>query len=73
MLEVNALISAQSKSIAAETRFHRRAEDSRQHSNAELDLSAGRFTQNDVARCYRCRDGGSNVSGIYLIMLAASR
>jgi hypothetical protein len=31
---VNALLAAQSKSIATESRFHRRAEDSRQHSSA---------------------------------------
>jgi hypothetical protein len=42
MLEVNALLSAQSKNIATEPRFHRRSEDSRQHSSAELDLSAER-------------------------------
>jgi hypothetical protein len=42
MLEVNALLSAQSKSIAAETRFHWLAGDSPQHSSTGLDLSAKR-------------------------------
>jgi hypothetical protein len=69
MLEVNALLAAQSKSIATESRFHRRAEDSPQHSSAGLDLSAERQEKQsaDHAGCEQWKQdvGHSASSGTF--------
>jgi len=70
MLEVNALLSAQSKNIATEPRFHRRAEDSRQHSSAGLDLSAERQEKQsaDHAGCEQWKqDVGHSASSDFTV------
>jgi hypothetical protein len=60
MLEVNALLSAQSKNIAMEPRFRRRAEDSRQHFESELDLS-GERQEKQSADHAGCEQGKQDV------------
>jgi hypothetical protein len=68
--KLNALICAQSKSIAAEPRFHRRAEDSRQHSSAGLDLSAERQEKQsaDHAGCEQWKqDVGHSASSDFTV------
>jgi hypothetical protein len=70
MLEVNALLSAQSKNIATKPRFHRRAEDSRQHSSAGLDLSAERQEKQsaDHAGCEQWKqDVGHSASSDFTV------
>src|SRR5215468_1163434 len=67
MLEVNALISAQSKSIAAETPFHWRVGDSPQHSSSGPDLSSERQEKQsaDHAGCEEWKqDVGHSASSV---------
>jgi hypothetical protein len=68
--KLNALIRAQSKSIAAEPRFHRRAEDSRQHTSTGVDLSAERQEKQSAnhAGCeQRKQDVGHSASSDFTV------
>ena len=62
--KLNALICAQSKSIAAEPRFHRRAEVSPQHTSTGVDLSAER--QEKQSADMPAANSGNKMSGTAL-------
>jgi hypothetical protein len=69
---VNALLFAQSKSIAKEPRFHRRAEDSRQHSSTAPALSSERQEKQsaDHAGCEQWKqDVGHSASSDFTVEL----